>query len=337
MILPIRLPLATPLPGALLWLSIGLLEMIGMTDSNMQSKLTILRTPEERFANLVEYPFQPHYTELKAGSQTVRMHYVDEGQGEVLLMLHGEPTWSYLYRKMIPLFVKEGYRVVAPDLIGFGKSDKLANPTDYSYKLHVDFVTQFVEQLRLNGITLVCQDWGGLLGLRVAAENEALFARIAASNTGLPVGSPLGPGFQQWHDFSQRVPELPIGFIVQSGSQTKLSPEVIAAYESPFPEERYKAAARVFPTLVPVDPGDPAVPDNQKAWDVLRQWKKPFLTSFSDGDRVTQGAEKPFQRDVPGAKGQPHTIIVGAGHFVQEDKGEEWARLILEWLKGLKP
>ena len=307
-----------------------------MNDANAQTKLTILRTPEERFANLPDYPFKPHYAELKINGQPVRMHYVDEGKGDVILMLHGEPSWSYLYRKMIPLFVKAGYRAIAPDLIGFGKSDKLARKEDYSYKLHVDLVTQFVKKLKAKNITLVCQDWGGLIGLRVAAENEALFARIAASNTGLPVGEAIGPGFKQWLDFSQRVPELPVGVIVKGGSKTPLTLAVIAAYDAPFPDESYKAAARVFPVLVPITPENPAVADNKKAWEVLSRWQKPFLTSFSDGDQVTQGGEKIFQTRVPGAQGQPHSIIKGGGHFVQEDKGEEWAALIIEWLKSLK-
>ncbi len=318
------------------WLMIGLLIGAFMNEVNAQTKLTILRTPEERFANLPDYDFKPHYAELNINGQPVRMHYVDEGKGDVILMLHGEPSWSYLYRKMIPLFVKAGYRAIAPDLIGFGKSDKLARKVDYSYKLHVEAVTQFVKQLNLKNITLVCQDWGGLIGLRVAAENEALFARIASSNTGLPTGESIGPGFKAWLDFSQRVPELPVGVIVKGGSKTPLAPAVIAAYDAPFPDESYKAAARVFPLLVPITPDDPAVPDNQKAWEVLSRWKKPFLTSFSDGDAVTQGGEKIFQARVPGAQGQPHTIIKGGGHFVQEDKGEEWAALIIDWLKSLK-
>ena len=315
------------------WLMMALLIGVFMNDANAQTKLTILRTPEERFANLPDYDFKPHYAELKINGQPVRMHYVDEGQGDVILMLHGEPSWSYLYRKMIPLFVKAGYRAIAPDLIGFGKSDKLVRKEEYSYKLHVDLVTQFVKQLKSKNITLICQDWGGLIGLRVAAENEALFARIAAANTGLPEGESLGPGFQAWHDFSQRVPELPIGFIIKGGSKTPLTPAVIAAYDAPFPDESFKAAARVFPVLVPATPADPAVADNKKAWEVLSKWNKPFLTSFSDGDAVTKGGEKIFQARVPGAQGQPHSIIQGGGHFVQEDKGEEWAGLIVKWMQ----
>ena len=298
------------------------------------TKYTILRTPEERFVNLPDYDFAPHYVEVALNGQPVRMHYVDEGAGEIVLMLHGEPSWSYLYRKMIPLFVKAGYRALAPDLIGFGKSDKLARKVDYSYKLHVEAVTQFVKQLNLTNITLVCQDWGGLIGLRVAAENEALFGRIATSNTGLPVGASIGPGFKAWLDFSQRVSELPVGVIVKGGCKTPLAPAVIAAYDAPFPDESYKAAARVFPLLVPITPDDPAVADNKKAWEVLSKWSKPFLTSFSDGDPVTQGGEKIFQARVPGAQGQPHTIIQGGGHFVQEDKGEEWAALIIKWMQN---
>lgn len=288
-----------------------------------------MRTPEDRFANLPGYNFKPNYVELPAGKQKVRMHYVDEGKGPVVLMLHGEPSWSYLYRKMIPVFVQAGYRAIAPDLIGFGRSDKLARQEDYSYAQHVAWITAFIKQQKLKDITLVCQDWGGLIGLRVAAENPKLFARIVAANTGLPTGDdPPPPAFKQWLEFSQKSPNLGIGQIIQMGSRSKLSPEIVAAYNAPFPDESFKAGARIFPRLVPIAPDDPAAPANRKAWEVLSQWKKPFLTAFSDGDAITKGGEQIMQQRIPGASGQPHRIINNGGHILQEDKGEELASVI---------
>jgi haloalkane dehalogenase len=290
-----------------------------------------IRTPEERFANLPGYPFTPHYVEL-AG---LRLHYVDEGPSSAkpVLMLHGEPSWSYLYRKMIPPLPKAGYRAIAPDLVGFGRSDKLASKSDYSYQFHVDIITRFIEALDLGNITLFGQDWGGLIGLRVAAENPDRFAAIIVANTGLPTGDvPLTEAFFRWQAYSQSVPELHCGGIVKGACKTELPADVIAAYDAPFPDERYKAGARAFPLLVPSKPDDPAAPANRKAWEALRQWRKPFLTAFSDGDPVTQGGERVFQKLVPGAQGQPHVIIAGAGHFLQEDKGEECARVVIDFL-----
>ncbi len=306
-------------------------------NAGAQSNPRILRTPEERFANLPGYAFRPHYVDLPFGKEKVRMHYVDEGRGPVVLLLHGEPSWSYLYRKMIPVFVQAGYRAIAPDLIGFGRSDKLARQEDYSYAGHVAWLTALLKQQKLRDITLVCQDWGGLIGLRVAAENPALFARIVAANTGLPTGDqPPSPAFNQWLTFSQRTPNFDIGQIIQRGSRSTLAPEIVAAYNAPFPDESYKAGARVFPRLVPIKPDDPAAPANRRAWEVLSQWKKPFLTAFSDGDAITRGGEQIMQQRIPGAQGQPHAIVKGAGHFLQEDKGEELANLIIAWMKSLK-
>ncbi|GAB4395615.1 MAG: haloalkane dehalogenase [Microscillaceae bacterium] len=296
--------------------------------------MDFLRTPEERFAHLPDYPFAPHYLELEGG---LRMHYVAEGPkeaSETLLLLHGEPTWSYLYRKMIPILAQAGHRVIAPDLIGFGKSDKLRSREDYSYQSHVDWLAAFITQLDLQNLTLVCQDWGGLIGLRLAAEHEARFKRITASNTFLPTGqgSP-SEAFMKWREFSQTVPEMPIGKIVSGGCVNKLSPEIMAAYDAPFPDETYKEAARIFPALVPISEEDPAVPANLRAWEILKGWQKPFLTAFSDSDPITRGGDAYFQKVVPGTKGQAHTTIAGAGHFVQEDKGEAWAELILDFLQ----
>jgi haloalkane dehalogenase len=295
--------------------------------------MEILRTPDERFANLPGYPFEPHYVEVDA----VRIHYVHEGPRTAapVLLLHGEPSWSYLYRKMIPVLLQAGLRVVAPDLVGFGRSDKPARREDYTYQRHVDWMLGFVCTLDLEDITLVCQDWGGLIGLRLVAEHGHRFARVVAANTFLPTGDqPVPPAFLAWQKFSQEVPELPIGQIIQMGCVTTLPPEVIAAYEAPFPDERYKAGARQFPLLVPTRPDDPASEPNRKAWQALQRWKKPFLTAFSDQDPITRGADLLLQSLIPGAAGQPHTTIQGAGHFLQEDKGEELARVVVDFVRS---
>jgi haloalkane dehalogenase len=294
-----------------------------------------LRTPDERFTSLPGYPFEPRYVEILG----LRVHYVDEGVpgADVVLMLHGEPSWSYLYRKMIPPFLASGCRAIAPDLIGFGRSDKLTRREDYSYQFHVDVLLEFIERLDLNDITLVCQDWGGLLGLRIVAENPERFARIVASNTGLPTGDqPMTEAFMRWQHYSQTVPDFHAGGIVKGACQTRLSPEVIAAYDAPFPDDRFKAGARAFPTLVPTRPDDPASEPNRRAWEMLRKWEKPFLTAFSDGDPVTRGGERVFQKLIPGAQGQPHATIAGAGHFLQEDKGEELAALVVDFIGRTK-
>jgi haloalkane dehalogenase len=263
------------------------------------------------------------------------MHYIDEGTGPTVLLLHGEPSWSYLYRKMIPPIVAAGFRAVAPDLIGFGRSDKPAARSDYTYQRHVDWLTGFVRTLDLGDITLVCQDWGGLLGLRVAAENEARFSRIVAANTALPTGDQKpAEAFFAWQTFSQSVPELPVGAIVKSGCRTPLAPEIIAAYDAPFPDERYKAGARQFPLLVPTSPDDPASAANRAAWEALTQWHKPFLTAFSDQDPVTRGAERPMQKLIPGAAGLVHPVVAGGGHFLQEDCGEALAKIVIDFTRG---
>ncbi len=293
--------------------------------------MAVLRTPDDRFQNLPDYPFNPHYFETRG----LRVHYVDEGPRDAapVLLLHGEPSWSYLYRKMIPPIAAAGHRVIAPDLVGFGRSDKLGNRNDYTYQLHVDLIAEFIAGLGLREITLFCQDWGGLIGLRVAAEHPERFARIVAANTFLPTGDlDPGPAFLAWKKYSQEVPEFPVGLIVQRGCVSDLSAEVIAAYDAPFPEERYKEAARAFPMLVPVSSDDPASVPNRAAWQVLSQWKKPFLTAFSDGDPITRGGDRFFQQAVPGAKGQPHVTIERAGHFLQEDKGEDLARVVNEFI-----
>jgi haloalkane dehalogenase len=298
--------------------------------------MEIVRTPDERFEDLPGYPFAPRYAEVPRGDgtdATLRMHVVDEGPAdaaETILLLHGEPSWSYLYRTMIPVLVAEGHRCVAPDLVGFGRSDKPTQRTDYTYARHVDWLRSLLfDQLDLRGVTLVCQDWGGLLGLRLVGEHEDRFARVVAANTFLPTGdSNPGDAFLAWQRFSQEAPELPVGSIVNGGCTTDLAPEVIAAYDAPFPDESFKEGARQFPVLVPTSPDDPAAPANRAAWQTLAAFTKPFLCAFSDSDPITRGADRALLERIPGTKGQPHTTIEGGGHFLQEDRGPELAAVV---------
>lgn len=300
--------------------------------------MEILRTPDERFRDLPGYPFAPHYVSVPAGDGCLlRVHYVDDGPAgaDPVLLMHGEPSWSFLYRKMVPIIVEAGLRAVAPDLPGFGRSDKPARREDYTYQRHVDWMEAFLLGLDLRNITLVCQDWGGLIGLRLVAAHPDRFRRIVAANTFLPTGdNPPGEAFLRWRQFSQTVPDFPVGRIVNGGCVTELPAEVIAAYDAPFPDESYKEGARQFPLLVPISPDDPAAPANRKAWEVLRQWQKPFLTAFSDSDPITRGGDRVFQALVPGTRGQPHRTITGAGHFLQEDKGEELAQAVVEFVRS---
>ena len=292
-----------------------------------------LRTPDARFENLPDFPFEPHYVVI----DSLRMHYVDEGpaDAEPVLLLHGEPSWSYLYRHMISPLADAGFRVIAPDLIGFGKSDKPAKKDDYSYAGHVSWMQQFVDELDLNNITLFCQDWGSLIGLRVAAENDHRFARIALGNGGLPTGDQSMPdAFMKWRAFALHSPYFPIGKILQKATTTELSDEIVAAYDAPFPSRKYKAGARKFPALVPITPDDPASKANRSAWEAFGKWQKPFLTCFSDKDPITRGGDRLWQERVPGAKDQPHTTIENAGHFLQEDKGPELARLLIDFIRN---
>ena len=294
--------------------------------------MEVLRTPEERFAALPGYPFAPHYVEVDG----LRIHYVDEGPAGAapVLLLHGEPSWSYLYRKMIPVIRAAGHRCVAPDLVGFGRSDKPAARADYTYQRHVDWMRAVLERLDLRGVTLVCQDWGGLIGLRLAAEHPDRFARVVAANTFLPTGD-VAPGqaFFMWREYSQTTPDFHVGGILKGGCATELAAAAVAAYDAPFPDDRYKAGARQFPMLVPATPDDPAAPANRAAWNVLRNWTKPFLTAFSDSDPITAGGDRLFQKEIPGCQNQPHPTITGAGHFLQEDKGEEFARVVVDFIK----
>ncbi len=296
--------------------------------------MKVLRTPDSRFENLPDYPFVPRYADIDG----LRMHHVDEGDGELVLLLHGEPSWSYLYRHMIPPLVDAGFRVVAPDLVGFGRSDKLRDISEYSYEQHVSWMRLFIEALNLDSINLFCQDWGSLIGLRVAAENEQRFARIALGNGGLPTGDQQMPrAFLNWQRFAKYSPYFPIGKIIQKGTVADLDDAVVAAYDAPFPSSKYKAAARAFPLLVPTQPDDPASEANRAAWQVFKQWEKPFMTMFSDKDPITRGGERAWQQTVPGARGVRHTTIHGAGHFLQEEKGPQLAEAMIDFIGNTQP
>ena len=286
----------------------------------------IIRTPEERFKELPGYSFSSNYLEVEEG---LRLHFLDEGNKDnpIVLLLHGEPSWSYLYRKMIPI-LSNNFRVIAPDLIGFGKSDKFVSKQDYTYQKHIDWLTTFIQKLNLTGITLFCQDWGGLTGLRLITEMEDRFSMVIASNTTLPTGKMAMPeSFLQWRAYSQHSQGFDIGKVMNMGTLQPLTEEVIVAYNAPFPSEEFKAGARIFPSLVPIDYDDPESAKNRQAWEKLIQWDKPFLTIFGDGDDIMRGAEKAFQKLVPGAQNQNHTLLK-AGHFIQEEKGEELAKLL---------
>ncbi len=296
----------------------------------------VLRTPDERFEGLAGYPFDPHYLDVSdTDGATLRIHHVDEGppDGRVVLLLHGEPSWSYLYRTMIPVLTAAGHRTVAPDLVGFGRSDKPVRREDYTYQRHLDWVRAVLLDLDLTDVTLVCQDWGGLLGLRLVAEHPERFERVVAANTFLPTGDGApSEAFLAWLRFSQETADFPVGRIIDGGCATDLAPEVIAAYDAPFPDDTYKAGARQFPVLVPTSPDDPAAAPNRSAWESLVTFDKPFLTAFSDSDPVTRGGDVVLQARIPGAAGQPHTTIAGGGHFLQEDRGEDLARVVVDFM-----
>jgi haloalkane dehalogenase len=301
--------------------------------------MNILRTPDECFETLAGFAFAPHYVEIPCGegSDRLRVHYLDEGPpsgAETILLMHGEPSWSYLYRKMVGPLTGAGFRVIAPDLVGFGRSDKPSRRDDYTYARHVEWMrAALFDELDLSDVTIVGQDWGGLIGLRLVAEHPERFRRVVAANTGLPTGDlDMGEAFLAWQKFSQEVPTLPVGAIVGGGCVSNPPADVIAAYDAPFPDESYKEGARQFPVLVPTRPDDPAAGANRRAWEVLGEFDKPFLCAFSDRDPITHGADRLFTDLVPGTRGQDHTTIIDAGHFLQEDKGEDLAAAVIAFV-----
>ncbi|MEB3049881.1 haloalkane dehalogenase [Mycolicibacter sp. MYC123] len=299
--------------------------------------MEILRTPDQRFADLAGYPFQPHYVDVASGdgNTALRVHYVDEGPADAppVLLLHGEPSWSFLYRKMIPVIAGAGLRAVAIDLIGFGRSDKPASRDDYTYQAHVDWTRAAIEATGLTDITLVCQDWGGLIGLRLVGEDPDRFARVVAANTFLPTGDAHpGEAFLAWQKYSQETPNFDVGKIISGGCMTALTDSEIAAYDAPFPDDTYKAGARQFPMLVPTSPDDPAAAANRAAWESLREYDRPFLCAFSDQDPITRGADRVLRSLIPGAHAYEPVTITGAGHFLQEDKGRELASVVAAFI-----
>lgn len=290
-----------------------------------------LRTPDARFRNLPDFDFAPHYVDVDG----LRLHYLDEGPrgAAPIVLLHGEPSWCYLYRHMIPPLVAGGYRVLAPDLIGFGRSDKPVRRRDYSYQGQVDWMRAWCEALELQEVTLFCQDWGSLIGLRLVAEHPDWFARVVLANGGLPTGAAWVPFiFKVWQWFARYSPWFPIGRVVAVGCARRLSAAERTAYDAPFPGRRYKTAARAMPAQVPTRPGDPGAVANRQAWQQLEQFRKPFLTLFAKGDPITRTLAREFQRRVPGAQGQPHAMLARAGHFIQEDQGPELARRVLAFI-----
>ena len=331
--------------------------------------MKVLRTPDERFIDLPDFPYEPHYTDIPDGDGgTLRIHHVEAGpaDGPVVLCMHGQPTWSFLYRKMLPILADAGLRVIAPDLVGFGRSDKPAAREDFSYNAQVGWMDAWLRANDLRGVTLVGQDWGGLIGLRLVSENPERFDRVVISNTGLPLPrklpqdridavkefrknaptpsmSEMGQAlsgrlsvpnevrFAYWQKWTWETENIPVGMVI-AGSLRKhpLSANELAAYDAPFPDATYKMGPRAMPSMVPTLPDDPAVPAQAAAWKVFSEWDKPFLCAFTDNDPVTRGADVPFKEKVPGAAGQPHTTIEGGGHFVQETRPEEFSRIIIE-------
>ncbi|MBX7159462.1 MAG: haloalkane dehalogenase [Acidimicrobiia bacterium] len=301
--------------------------------------MDVYRTPDSCFDGLADFAWEPVFTEVPAGdgNQTLRVAHVEAGPpaGPAVLCMHGEPSWSYLYRHMLPVLADAGLRAIAPDLVGFGRSDKPVGTGEYTYARHVDWMLAWLRAVDLTGVTLVCQDWGGLIGLRLVTAEPQRFARVVVANTFLPTGDRHpGDAFLTWRKFSQEVPELPVGAIVNMGCVTDLPAATIAAYDAPFPEEAAKDGARAFPLLVPISPDDPEAGPNRAAWEVLRRWDKPFLTAFSDSDPITRGGDAVFQTEVPGAAGMAHTTITGAGHFLQEERGPELARVVVDLIRA---
>lgn len=303
--------------------------------------MDVLRTPDERFANLPGFPFAPRYVTIPDGEGgTLRVHHLDEGAGDapVVLLMHGNPSWSYLYRKMIPPLAAAGYRCVAPDLVGLGRSDKPSRREDYTVARHVAWMrAALIEALDLRDVHLVCQDWGGIIGLRLVAEVPERFASVVAANTGMPVGdAPVSEDLRKWPEIARAMTEFPVGRMISMGCTGGLTDEEIAAYDAPFPDESYKAAARSFPALIPLTKDDPAVPDQLAAWTSLERFSRPLLCAFSDMDPFNKGGNRALEKRVPGAQGQPHTTIRGGGHFLQEDRGPELAQVVIDFLARVR-
>ena len=301
-----------------------------------------LRTPDDRFAGLPGYDFAPHYAHVgSASGEALRLHYLDEspaagtpGAGSTIVLMHGEPSWSFLYRKMIPVLTAAGHRCIAPDLIGFGRSDKPTELDDYTFARHVEWVRELLfDHLRLDGVVLFGQDWGGMIGLRLVGEHPDRFARVAIGNSALPTGDDRVPdALAMWQEFARTVPSLPVGNVIKMGCTSELPDDVVAAYEAPFPDDSYKAGARAFPSLIPTTPDNAASDANRAAGAELGRFDRPFLCCFSDSDPITAGADAKLLDVVPGTAGQPHTTIAGAGHFLQEDRGEDLAGVLVDWL-----
>ncbi|HUA12600.1 MAG TPA: haloalkane dehalogenase [Solirubrobacteraceae bacterium] len=303
--------------------------------------MDLIRTPDERFDGLPDWSWEPEYASLaQGGDAAARMAYIDEGSRDArtVLLLHGEPSWSYLYRHMIPPLLLAGLRVVAPDLIGFGRSDKPTRQEDYSYQQHVDWLAELiVDRLELRDAVVFCQDWGGLLGLRIVGEHPERFAAVVASNTMLPTGDhDPGDAFRAWREFSRTAESFDIGRIVNGGTARELSTEEVAAYDAPFPDDRYKAGARIFPSLVPIAPDDPASAPNRAAWEGLKGFGRPFVCAFGALDPITRGADRVLVKLIPGAAGQQHIVLESAAHFSQEDAPDELAQIIVRTVAALE-
>ena len=296
--------------------------------------MKVLRTPEKQFDTLIDWPYEPHYSEVPDGDGgTLRMHHVESGPSDAptVLLLHGEPTWGFLYRHIMAGLADAGIRSLVPDQVGFGKSDKPSNQVDYTYERHVVWMQNWLDANTPEDIAFFGQDWGGLIGLRLVAANPKKFSGLVLSNTGLPDGSAAPTeAFMAWQKFSQTAKDFPIGNIVNGGCLTDLAPEVIDAYNAPFPDDSFKEGARIWPSLVPTSLENPSASSNQKAWETLKNFNKPVICAFSDQDPVTRGGEKAFISAVPGADGQPHTTVENAGHFIQEDQPDQVVRVLID-------
>ncbi|MFN2100622.1 haloalkane dehalogenase [Altererythrobacter sp. MF3-039] len=295
--------------------------------------MQILSYDPKRFADLPDYPFFENWSEIDLGDGHMgRMHYLDEGAKDAppVLLFHGEPSWSFLYRKMIPILLDAGFRCLAPDLIGFGKSDKPDDPSFYNYARHVDWLKQWRNAVVPQDAALFCQDWGGLLGLRMVGDEPDRFSCVVASNTFLPTGGTPSPAFLMWREFAKSSPEFAIGELLQRATQSERSAAEIAAYDAPFPDEPSKAGARAFPQLVPVEDGMDGIEENKAAWEGLAAYDKPFLTLFGEDDPVTGGLGDQLSGRIKGAEGQPHAMLSDCGHFSQEDRPQELAQGVID-------